>query len=86
MKAEEARDLAAAAMTGKLDEIYAAIKSAAEKGDYRTHVYFTIDPKDQKTLRDDGFKVTNCEDPREVCWEINWGPNPYIKEDIHPGG
>jgi hypothetical protein len=80
MKAQEARKLAEAAQTGKLPEIYEAIKSAAEKGDYRAHVYFIVDPKDKATLEADGFKVTDVADPREICYEISWGPNPYIKE------
>ena len=80
MKAQEARKLAEAAQTGKLPEIYEAIKSAAEKGDYRAHVYFIVDPKDKATLECDGFKVTSTDDPREICYEISWGPNPYIKE------
>lgn len=81
MKAQEARQLAEAAQTGKLPEIYDAIKSAAEKGDYRTHVYFIVDPKDKVTLEGDGFKVTSMDDPREICYEISWGPNPYMKEE-----
>lgn len=81
MKANEARALAEAAQTGKLDEIYGIIKSAAEKGDYKANTYFVIDPKDRAKLEADGFKVTNLEDPREICFEISWGPNPYIKED-----
>lgn len=82
MKANEARALAAAAQTGKLEEIYGYIRSAAEKGEYRCHTYFVIDPKDRSTLEANGFKVTNLEDPREICFEISWGPNPYVKEEL----
>lgn len=77
MKAQEARKLAEVAQTGKLPEIYEAIKSAASRGDYRTHVYFIVDKKDIATLEKDGFKVTNLNDPRETCYEISWGPDPY---------
>lgn len=72
MKANEARQIAKDAQTGKLPEIYEGIKRAAEMGDYMTHVYFFIHPKDKKTLEDDGYKITDVSDRNETCINISW--------------
>jgi hypothetical protein len=79
MNAKEARKLAEAAQTGKLDEIYAAISKAAKEGEYVTHVYFSVDPKDQDTLKNDGYIIEVLQDPESIIFEISWGPNPYLK-------
>jgi hypothetical protein len=72
MKATEARKIAAAANTGDLPEIFTAIERASKHGDYYTHVYFTIKPKDVATLEKEGYKITDVSGSNETCINISW--------------
>jgi hypothetical protein len=72
MKAEEARQIAVAARTGKIEEIYKGIELAAKRGDYFTHVYFLIHRNDKSQLEADGFKIADVSERNETCINISW--------------
>lgn len=79
MKANEARRIAEAANTGKLQEVYDAIKKAAECGDLRTHVYFLLDQRDRSALLKDGYYVFDVSERNETCFCISWNPEDQKK-------
>lgn len=72
MKAVEAKIMADTANTGTLEEVYKVINEAAKKGEYITHLYFRLLPKQINELRENGFDVTDVTDRNETCICISW--------------
>ncbi len=72
MKAAEAREIAKAANTADMTEIYKAIKTFADKGDLFTHIYTPLTTLQYAELRANGYKVEDVSSRNETCISISW--------------
>ena len=78
MNASEARKRATstsnATNAALLSQIEKQIEKAVNAGDTAVNVAYLSNPHVRKALEDNGYKVTNNDDPRErECWtNISW--------------
>lgn len=74
MKASEAKHLAETALASENDmaDVQKVIKAAASTGKMKTFYYKNLTDLQQKTLKDDGYKVENQTDRDGTMYLIQW--------------
>lgn len=72
MTAQQARDVAKAAMSADLSQVYKDISDIAAKGDFDMHIYRTLTANQKSELETHGFKVSDVSERNETVINISW--------------